>query len=191
MFCKVFYVLYSTKSDWPLQDRQNQTLIDFAALSDTPMQSPWNHSEQLSHPLTETDSVITFHIFLLYSVIIFNKSGFVHHETVDVWSPADTVDWSIRAFHGDCSFSFHTLRIILGSCCLLSLTNRQTGTSEHQQNLKKKRFYGLPSRFGTCRPAQFCCNNEKMWTFLKSIFNINETLNKGNKDPFKSQKPIR
>lgn len=78
-----------------------------AAFSETPIQSPWNHSVQLSHPLADrqVDRQVSVDVTADIWTLNLTDEVCLHHETVDVWFPADTVNWSTGSSHGDLSSS--------------------------------------------------------------------------------------
>lgn len=79
---------------------QYHSRIAFAVFSLMLMQPPWNHSLQLSQPLGE-ENVWANLKASIFSNWKDNKNGWVtlHHEAVDVWFPADTVQRCVLPIH--------------------------------------------------------------------------------------------
>jgi len=84
----------------PLHLVQYHSRIAFAFFSVMLMQWPWNHSLQLSQPLSgrrKTKELII--VASIPSDVIATAAANLHHETVDVWFPADAVQGCVLTLH--------------------------------------------------------------------------------------------
>lgn len=101
----------------PLHLMQYHSRMAFAFFSVMLIQWPWNHSLQLSQPLSVGEAKKEIKVCTLpclYPALdgcVDSGAVSVHHEAVDVWFPADTVNWCILPLHATGLRSWYRFKI--------------------------------------------------------------------------------